>query len=217
MIKIWLSQNINTLATSVNVRAWVFIYRNLFKSYDNKLKVLDVCAGGGKFVELLIEEGLVDRGASMDRYLPDSSLNHEFIKCDITLPAATHLSFKPELISINNSIQLFSDAQFLLNFIKFYDPKFVLITKPSEVVIDTLIRNGYRHNQRLVPVQKLFTELGYALKQKGSVLKVHYKITPAKYVLATALMALAGLIRSNYFDDCLFNGDYYEYLLFEKG
>lgn len=209
----WFSHKIKELATLVNVRAWIFIYRDLFKSHHNKLKVLDVCAGEGKFVEGLIKEGIVDQGLSMDRKLPSSFLNHEFIECDITLPVAMPLNFKPDLISINNSIQLFPDSKPLMNLVKLYSPMYVLITKPTERVIDLLSANGYQHNTRMVPVEELLSELGYFLKQKRSMLKVHYKLSAAKYIFATLLTALTS---SRIVDKYLSKGEYYEYYLFEK-
>lgn len=212
MTKTWLNQNINTLATLVNIRTWVFIYRDLFKSHEKKLSVLDVCAGNGKFVEELIKEGLIDRGVSIDRNLPNLSLNHEFVACDITLPATMPLAFRPELISINNSIQLFSDNKPLMNLVRLYEPMYVLITKPSEEVIDLLRVNGYQCNTRMVPVEELLSELGYALKQKKSALRVHYKLTPVKYIMATILTAL---MRSGKVDKFLSKGEYYEYFLFK--
>jgi ubiquinone/menaquinone biosynthesis C-methylase UbiE len=194
------------------VRVWIFIFRGILKLHDEKLKVLDVCAGNAKFIYGLIHDGCIAEGVSTDRYCQATHLNHKFIECDINSLTENGATFDPDLISINNSIQLFSDCEPLINMVNFYKPKYVLITKPTELVIGMLMDKGYQQNTRNIPVRELFSNLGYSLKKSGSVLSVHYKITKIRYMLATLLALLS---RSIIIDGYLSKGEYYEYFLFE--
>ncbi len=146
MYKVWFRRKINALATHVNVRAWISVYRSKFYINGEKLKVLDICAGSGGFVEGLVCENLIHEGVSMDQNFPTSPLNHNFIVCDITQPIKEDVSFKPDLISINNSIQLFSDPTVFCRYVKYYKPRYIFITKPTELVIDCLIERGCNLN-----------------------------------------------------------------------
>ncbi len=64
----------------------------------------------------------------------------------------------------------------------------------------------------MVLVEEIFSDVGYLVKEKGCLLRVHYKLTFFKYMIATII---SSMLRLNVVDEYLCRGSYYEYYILE--
>jgi len=174
--------------------------------------VLDVCGGDGSFCSLLMD-GLVTRATNFDRnaLCSNSSENTPIIVGDVFSYDFRSLRHSFDVVTFNNSWQLFPDHIWFVNLLCMLRPKYVFISCPTDHTLNSLRSLGYLENIEGSDFSNAVSQLqlsGYRLINGGFCGRSNYVTSRLSFLSHIILFKLFGLYSSK--------GNVYRYGFFER-